>query len=139
MNSIDLSTQLDRLILVSWILLIPIGVFLVLILGKLVFILHGVSEFMTLSRYELYPILKDIRQIAERADTLSQKAVDASESLERGIEVASQQAERLKTAAEDTVSTIGGPIGSVLRAAWLLVQDDRKRKQRRKKSQLSDD
>jgi len=135
MDPIDLSIQLDRLILVSWILLIPIGVLTAIVLAKLMFILHGVSEFMTLSRYELYPTLKDLRTVAERADALSEKALNASQSIERGIEAAGTQAEKIKQAAEETISSIGGPIGSVFRAAWLLIQDDRKRKQRRKEKE----
>ncbi|HEY9746420.1 MAG TPA: hypothetical protein V6C99_09405 [Oculatellaceae cyanobacterium] len=69
------SQELVQLIRVAWILLIPAGVLLSLVLYKLFVLLHGVVEFLTLARHELTPAMRDLRLTAEHVETLSAKAV----------------------------------------------------------------
>lgn len=90
--SVDpLSQQLSILTMVGWIalipvalLLIPIGVLVAILLAQLAMILCGVMEFFPMARYEIYPILKHVRQITARAEALSEKATTGVENIERG-------------------------------------------------------
>ncbi len=118
----DDTTQLNTLIMVSWILLIPVGVLLIIALFKLVFILHGLGEFQSLARYELYPTLKDLRQVAHRAEILSEKAVTGVTALEKGMEkgaeIASHGVGKLKGASAGFAGGAGSLMGTLLRATW---------------------
>lgn len=77
--------EMAHLIRVSWIVLIPAGVLLSLVLYKLGMLLHGLVEFLTLARYELSPAMKDLRLTAEHVEALSAKAVTGVKSVESGI------------------------------------------------------
>jgi hypothetical protein len=79
--------ELAHLIRISWIVLIPVGVLLAMVLYKLAMLLHGVLEFLNLARYELAPAMKDLRHAAEHVEFLSGKAADSVRSLEHGVEV----------------------------------------------------
>ncbi len=77
--------EMAHLIRVSWIVLIPAGVLLSLVLYKLAMLLHGLVEFLTLARYELSPAMKDLRLTAEHVEALSAKAVAGVKSVESGV------------------------------------------------------
>ncbi len=123
-----MESQLEILTTVSWVLLMPVGVLLVIVLFKLAFILHGVSEFWTVARYELYPTLKDLRQVASRAEILSEKAVTGVETLEKGAVAAGQGIEKLKGFSEGFSSNFGGVAGTFLKAMWEAVWARRDKK-----------
>lgn len=78
-------TELAHLLRVSWIVLIPAGVLLSLVLYKLAMLLHSLLEFLNLARYELAPALKDVRLIAEHVELLSDKAATSVKSIEQGV------------------------------------------------------
>lgn len=78
--------QLANLVRVSWIVLIPVGVLLTMVLYKLLMLLQSVSQFLTLAQYELSPAMKDIRLTAAHVETISAKAAHSMESVERGIQ-----------------------------------------------------
>ncbi len=78
-------TELQHLLRASWIVLIPAGVLLSMVLYKLAMLLHGVVEFLTLARYELAPALKDVRLTAEHVEALSARAVAGVKSVESGV------------------------------------------------------
>lgn len=67
--------EMTHLIRVAWILLIPAGVLLSMVLYKLFLLLQGLFEFLTLARHELTPAMRDLRLTAEHVETLSAKAV----------------------------------------------------------------
>ncbi len=113
-----MESQLEILTTVSWVLLMPVGVLLVIVLFKLAFILHGVSEFWAVARYELYPTLKDLRQVASRAEILSEKAVTGVETLEKGVEAAGQGVQKIKGFSEGFAGGFGGVAGTFLKAMW---------------------
>jgi hypothetical protein len=127
-------SQLDTLIMVSWILLIPVGVLLAIVLFKLAFLLHGASEFFSLARYELYPTIKDLRQVASRADTLSAKALSSVETLEKGFEkgaeVAGSSMGKLRSVSQGMVGGVGTMMGTVLRSMWDALWEKPKEKSR---------
>ena len=75
----------DVLAVVSWLLLIVVGGLLSAVLFKLVFLLHSVSEFMTIARYELSPVIKELRLTADHLEVISGKAASGVESVEKGI------------------------------------------------------
>lgn len=85
--TLDEATQQEmaHLVRVSWIVLIPAGVLLSMVLYKLAMLLHGLLDFLTLARYELTPALKDIRLTAEHVETLSSKAVASVKTVESGV------------------------------------------------------
>lgn len=78
-------TEMQHLLRVSWIVLIPAGVLLSMVLYKLAMLLHGLVEFLTLARYELAPALKDVRMTAEHVEALSARAVAGVKSVESGV------------------------------------------------------
>lgn len=78
-------TEMQHLLRVSWIVLIPAGVLLSMVLYKLAMLLHGLVEFMTLARYELAPALKDVRLTAEHVEALSSRAAAGVKSVESGV------------------------------------------------------
>ena len=77
--------ELAQLIRISWIVLIPAGVLLSLVLYKLAMLLHGLVEFLTIARYELAPAIKDLRLTAENVERLSEKAVSGVQSVQDGV------------------------------------------------------
>jgi hypothetical protein len=77
--------QLSNLILVGWILLIPVGVLLAIVLYKLAFLLHMVSEFAGMARYEVFPILKELRDTSANIEVLTKKALTTVETVESGV------------------------------------------------------
>ncbi len=77
--------EMANLIRVAWIVLVPGGVLLCMVLYKLVMLLHGLVEFLTLARYELAPALKDIRITAENVEVLSTKAVQGVQNVQNGV------------------------------------------------------
>jgi len=82
----DLTQQeMAHLLRVSWIVLIPAGVLLSLVLYKLMMLLHSLLEFLTLARYELTPALKDVRLTAEHVELLSSKAVEGVKTVQTGV------------------------------------------------------
>lgn len=78
-------TEMQHLLRVSWIVLIPAGVLLSMVLYKLAMLLHGLVEFLTLARYELAPALKDVRLTAEHVEALSSRAAAGVKSVESGV------------------------------------------------------
>lgn len=77
--------ELAHLIRVSWIVLIPVGVLLSLVLYKLAMLLHALLEFLTIARYELAPAIKDLRLTAEHVELLSGRAASSVKSVEDGV------------------------------------------------------
>ena len=119
-TQVGITIELDNLIRVSWILLIPIGVLLAVVLYKLAVILHGASEFMSIARYELYPTIKDLRKVAGNAEILSDKAVSGAEVVEKGLGIAEKAAERgvdnLKDISSGFMEGSGSFVGGFLRS-----------------------
>lgn len=73
--------SIHTLTTVVWILLIPIGLLLVAVLAKVLFILNDLGQFVSLAQYEVYPLLKDVRQIVHRADTMTHKVEAQTEKM----------------------------------------------------------
>jgi len=86
-SDLDVQTQqeLAHLFQISWIVLIPVGVLLSLVLYQLFLLLYGLVEFLTVSRYELTPILKDVRRTAEHVEILTNKAVSGVRGAQDGF------------------------------------------------------
>jgi hypothetical protein len=74
--------EMANLIRVAWIVLIPGGVLLCMVLYQLTMLLLGLVEFLTVARYELAPAMKDIRLTAENVEVLSTKAVHGVKSVQ---------------------------------------------------------
>lgn len=79
------NAEFQNLIRVSWIVLIPVGVLLSMVLYKVFTLLQGLVEFLSLARYELTPALRDVRLTAEHVEVLSAKAVSSVRSVEHGV------------------------------------------------------
>jgi len=78
-------TQVSHLVMVLWLLLIPLGLMVVALLVRLLLMLHTVSEFMSVARFELYPILKDTRELTQRTNRLSAQAEQGVQALQAGV------------------------------------------------------
>ncbi|MEB3286288.1 MAG: hypothetical protein VKJ04_02175 [Vampirovibrionales bacterium] len=83
-----LQQQLANLVQVSWVVLIPLGVLLSLVIYKILMLLQSVYEFWTVARHELSPAMQDLRKTASHVEILTGKAVDSIESVERGVQSA---------------------------------------------------
>lgn len=83
----DMLTQeeLAHLLRISWIVLIPVGVLLSMVLYQLVMLLHGLLDLLGLARYELMPALKDLRLTAEHVEALSRKAIEGVKTVEDSV------------------------------------------------------
>lgn len=66
-------------------LLIPVVVALMVVLFQAVFLLQSTSELLTVVRYELFPIIKELRLTVDHIENISRRASDglrdASDSL----------------------------------------------------------
>jgi hypothetical protein len=83
--SLQSNAEWEQLIRVAWIILIPTGVLLAMVLYKLAMLLHGLVELVSLARYEMSPAMQDLRMTAEHVEALSRKAVSGVQSLEDGL------------------------------------------------------
>lgn len=77
--------EFAHLIRVGWIVLIPAGVLLSMVLYKVVMLLHNFLSFFTLAQYEMAPALKDLRRTAEHVEELTSKAVTGVRTVESGV------------------------------------------------------
>lgn len=80
-----LNLELANLVRISWVLLIPLGLLLVAILYKTTLLLNELLQSMILIRYEVTPIVKEVRLMAENMETLSAKALQTVDSVEKGV------------------------------------------------------
>lgn len=78
--------QLAHLIQVAWILLIPVGLLLALVLYKVVSLLSVALELSTMARYEIYPTLKNVHRISDRLDAMSAKVSDGVDTVGKALE-----------------------------------------------------
>ena len=70
----DTEFWLRTLALVATLLLVPVAVLAMVLLVKLLLLLHSVHEFVKLARYELGPVLQEVRQLAEALGTVGDVA-----------------------------------------------------------------
>jgi hypothetical protein len=96
--------EMTHLIRVAWILLIPAGLLLSMVLYKLFVLLQGLLEFLTLARHELTPAMRDLRLTAEHVEVLSAKAVSNVKAVETG---ALSVGPLVKAVQHKTLSSIG--------------------------------
>ena len=114
--SSSVSQQLSQLIQVSWLLLIPVALMLVLVLHQLWTLLQGLSEFMSMARYELYPAVKDLRAVANHLEVISAKAVVGAETVEKAAHVASKGVDGVKSSLEGLFTNTGSFLGGLVRS-----------------------
>lgn len=98
-SSSPVQGQLSTLIqIVGW-LAVPVGVLLVLVLYKLLMLLQATLEFVSLARYEVYPLLKELRHTAAHLENLSGKVANSADAVSKVVNLG-------KGAALTTVSGI---------------------------------
>ncbi|MDX2085631.1 MAG: hypothetical protein SFZ03_09615 [Candidatus Melainabacteria bacterium] len=118
-DSYEVSSQMANLLAVCWILLIPIGVLLAIILYKIVFLLHTALEFFTLARFEAYPMLQDLRATAHHVEKLSGKVVAGVEAAEQAaqaaVPVVKQGASSVGQQVRGLVDGVGAMLGGLYR------------------------
>jgi hypothetical protein len=84
MSLLSPDVQLSMLILVAWILLIPVGVLLCILLFRLIALLDTVHTLVDAVRMDITPLLNSLRETASHVEALTQKAQNSLESVERG-------------------------------------------------------
>lgn len=72
--------QLAKLLQVLTLLLIPVGVLLALLLYKTVFLMQQVLDFVNIARFDVVPMIQDLRAITSHTAKLAEQ-VDSSVSL----------------------------------------------------------
>jgi uncharacterized protein YoxC len=75
----------DFLALLSWIILLIVGLMLVGILAQVMLLLRDVSQFVNEAQNELRPMLRDIPTITHHVESLTAKADHGAETVEHGI------------------------------------------------------
>lgn len=80
--------QLANLIMVAWLLLIPVGLLLALLLYKLVQLLAAGLEFLTIARYDIYPMVKDLRATAAHVEGVTGRVAKSMASAEQALHAA---------------------------------------------------
>jgi hypothetical protein len=107
------SAEWEQLVRVAWIILIPTGVLLAMVLYKLAMLIHGLMELVSLARYEMTPAMQDLRMTAEHVEALSRKAVSGVESLEEGIAATGPAIHSLKQRLSIGARSLVGSLGQV--------------------------
>lgn len=101
---------LQWFIILSGILIIPVVVAALVVMFKLAFLIHSTSEFLTVARYELFPLIKEIRLTVDHVEDISQRASAGMKELSQGISqlrpLVSDGADRFKVGFEALVSGI---------------------------------
>jgi hypothetical protein len=106
--------EMSHLIRVAWILLIPAGLLLSMVLYKLFVLLQGLLEFLTLARHELTPALRDLRLTAEHVEALSARAVNNV----RAVETTAQSVGPMVRAARNKIFSGVGAVWRGLRQSF---------------------
>ena len=83
--------QLAKMLQVATLLLVPVGVLLVLLLYKLLSLLQYALDFFNIARFDLIPIIQDVRAITAHAAKLSNQ-VDA------GVKKVNKSVDKIKPA-----------------------------------------
>jgi hypothetical protein len=76
---------LQIFIVLAAVLLIPVAVGLMVVLFKLAFLIHSTSEFLRLASYELAPVIKDLRRLADQLEHMGHKASSSVQELGAGL------------------------------------------------------
>jgi hypothetical protein len=114
--------ELTQLIRISWIVLIPVGVLLALVLYKLAMLLHSVLDFLTVARYELAPTLKDLRTTMEHVEEISARAASGAKTVERGVSEAGPALGRGVERVKDVTATVAKGLVTGVESLWQGVQ-----------------
>ena len=69
------------LLIAATLLLIPITVGFLVVFFKAAFLLHSVYELVTVARYELYPLLKDLRLTVDNVEDITHRAQSGIQDL----------------------------------------------------------
>jgi hypothetical protein len=78
-----LEIQLAQLVNVAWVLLIPVGVLLALVLYKVLALLQAGLEFVTIARYDVVPMLKEVRETLVHVEAVTSRVSGAVQQVER--------------------------------------------------------
>ncbi len=103
----------SHLLRICWIVLIPVGVLLAMVLYKLAMLLHSLLEFLYLVRHEVTPAMKDLRLTAENVEILSRTAVNGVKTIENGVAATSPA---LQSAKRRVVSSVQSFFGGLKQA-----------------------
>jgi hypothetical protein len=97
--AVQLSSDTDYIlrivILTSGILLVPIGIAFLVLLFKLMFLLHSLSDFLKVIRYELTPVIQELRQVAENLGGLAGSTSEGFHKMARTVRLAGPYLKRL--------------------------------------------
>lgn len=105
--------EMVNLIRISWIVLIPVGVLLALVLYKLLMLLVGLVDLLTVARYELSPAMKDIRLLAEHAEFLSGKAAQSVKAVEKRMDATRPLVEKSLTGLQAVTGDLRQSVGAI--------------------------
>jgi hypothetical protein len=117
-NPVDV--QLGYLIQVSWVVLIPVGVMLAVVLYKAAFLLHNVTEFVSLARYDLHPAIREFRQVMSHIEILSGKAVQSIEAIEKGAKALEKGVQAISPSLKNSAETISKSMGGLGKALMVV-------------------
>lgn len=109
--TLESSQFVQGLYLLILVLAVPIAVGLLVVLFQLAFLLHSVTDFVRFVTYELTPVVKDIRALADSASRIGLKASAGVKGLENLVgqvgPCLKEGASRLKSSASAIFSGVG--------------------------------
>lgn len=115
-SSPEVNTQLSNLILVSWILLIPVGILLCVVLYKIYCLFHDASDFLVIAKHELGPTLQDVRKTASHVEGITAKAADSADAIQQGVQSIRPALDKTVTQGAEQLRNISGSIKDSLLA-----------------------
>ncbi len=96
---------------IAALLLIPVAVSLVVVLFKLAFLMHAVQELVRMVSYELVPLLKDVRSLANKLEVIGRSASNSVQGLGSTLQqigpLLKEGIARLRTSISASVSGLG--------------------------------
>lgn len=108
--TLESSQFVQGLYLLILVLAVPIAVGLIVVLFQLAFLLHSVTDFVRFATYELTPVVKDIRALADSASRIGLKTAAGVKGLENLVgqvgPLVKEGATRLKHSASSIFSGV---------------------------------
>ena len=99
-------------IIISLALAVPLGITLMVLLFKMMFLLHSVSDFLKMARYELLPVIQEVRQLAEGIGGLAGSASDGFKKMRKTLALTGPHLERLAERLRRVTASLGEKIFS---------------------------
>ena len=80
-----LDEQMAHLAMIVWLFMVPVGILAVLLLYKVSRLLSAVLELVTVMRFDVYPMIKDLRALTGHTEALVGKLHTLADATEEAV------------------------------------------------------